>query len=235
MLTRDDWNVYSLGSDYWSGVGDRILVAGVNDKEFFEDLFEGKSGKSFKKRLDCVENRATLFTTYQGMYPNQPIVRSKLGDVLHKLMLSYTFIDPHAEPEEPEDTRPRDALGRVMSAKAIQWQQWEAWCNNPETSTRQINEMRRTDPGFAEFYATTAERERLTDDPMATTNTAANYRQQDSKKKVSDAVQQFAAEYRTMPTEKLKSLLSPGRNPLGPADAARVQSLYDAALAAGLI
>jgi hypothetical protein len=49
MLTREDWNEYYLGSPYWHSMHDRILVAGVNDKEFFEDLFEGKGGSPSRR------------------------------------------------------------------------------------------------------------------------------------------------------------------------------------------
>jgi hypothetical protein len=174
-----------------------------------------------------------LLRKYREFNPNEPIIRSRLNELAYQMMISGNpdFIHPHFVPEEPEDTRPRDSQGRVMSPKAIQWQQWEAWCSSPDTKMADIQALRRSNADFQEFYSTTAERQRVKDDPMA----AVNNRQPDLKKKVSDAVQQFAAEYRTMPTDRLRILLSPGRNPLGPADAARVQSLYDAALSAGLL
>jgi hypothetical protein len=230
---KDEIENYVYGSALWAGLHDRILVSGANDAQFWEDIFQGKGGKSFKKNLDCPENREALLRKYQEFNPNQPIIRSHLSELAYRLMITGNpcFIYPHLEPEEPEDTRPRDSQGRVMSPKAIQWQQWEAWCSSPDTKMADIQTLRRTNPEFAEFYATTAERQRVKDDPVA----AVNNRQPDHKKKVSDAVQQFAAQYRTMPSDRLKTLLSPGRNPLGPADAARVQSLYDAALSAGLL
>ena len=113
MITKDDYDIYVLGSPYWAGVNDRILVSGVNDAEFWADFLEGKGGKGFKKHLDCAENRATLLSKYQQLYPTEPLIRTKLNDLLWKLMISGNpdFINPH---EEPVDDRPRDAQGRLM-------------------------------------------------------------------------------------------------------------------------
>jgi hypothetical protein len=230
MLSREDWDVYQLGSPYWAGVGDRILAAGVNDDEFWEDLFQGKGGKGFSKRLDCPENRATLLQKYQQKYPGQPVVRSALNELLWKLMISSNldFIDPNAE--EP-DTRPRDAQGRLMSAKDVQWQAWEAWCNNPETSMRLVQEKRRTDPGFAEFYAAQSAAERT----VPVDGAVENLNLAPPQKVVSDEVEEFAARYRTMSLSELKKLLSPGLNPGGPAAAKRANELFQQAIACGRI
>jgi hypothetical protein len=163
MLTREDWDNYYLGSPYWHSLHDRILVGGVNDKEFWSDLFEGKGGKSFKKNLDCPENRLTLVQKYQELNPNAPIVRSHLNELAYRLMITGNpcFVYPHAEPEEPVDERPKDALGRPMSPKAIQWQQWEVWCSSPETKMADIKALRQSNKDFAEFYETTAARQRV--------------------------------------------------------------------------
>jgi hypothetical protein len=48
-------------------------------------------------------------------------------------------------------------------------------------------------------------------------------------------VQKFAAEYRALSVQQLKTLLSPGLNPQGPAAAAEQQRLFDAACACGAI
>jgi hypothetical protein len=144
------------------------------------------------------------------------------------------FIDPHATPEEPEDTRPRDSLGRVMSPKAIQWRDWTAWVTNPETSMRQITELRRTNSAFAEFYSHYAQLER-TSTPVDGAAENLNARKAPTQKSVSAAVQKFAEEYRTMSVQQLKTLLSPGLNPSGPAAAARANTLFNDACALGLI
>jgi hypothetical protein len=232
---RDEIENYRLGSPLWSGLGDRILVSGVNDDEFWDDLAQGKGGKGFSKKLDCPENRATLIRKYAQTYPNEPIIRSALNDLLWKLMLACSpdFIDPHATPEEPEDTRPRDSLGRVMSPKAIQWRDWTAWVTNPETSMRQITELRRTNPAFQEFYSHYSTQER-TSTPVGDAVENLNVRQA-AKKTVPADVQKFAAEYRTLSVQQLKTLLSPGLNPQGPAAAVEQQRLFDAACACGAI
>jgi hypothetical protein len=216
---RDEIENYTLGSPLWAGSYDRILVSGVNDDEFWSDVFEGKDGKGFKKRLDCPENRATLILKYTQANPNQSIIRSALNELLWKLILAANpdFIDPHAAPEEPEDARPRDSLGRVMSPKALQWRNWTDWVNNPETSMRQITELRRTNPAFQEFYSHYAAQER-TSTPVG--DAVENLNVRPTKKYVVPAdVQKFAAEYRTLSVQQLKTLLSPGLNPQGPAAA----------------
>jgi hypothetical protein len=233
---RDEIENYRFGSPLWSALNDRILVAGVNDDEFWSDMSQGKGGKGFKKRLDCPENRATLILKYTQAYPNHPIIRSALNDLLWNLMLACSpdFIDPHATPEEPEDTRPRDSLGRVMSPKALQWRDWTTWVNNPETSMRQIKELRRTNPAFQEFYSHYAAQER-TATPVGDAVENLNVRQAPAKKAVPADVQKFADEYRTISVQQLKTLLSPGLNPSGPAAAARANTLFNDACALGLI
>jgi hypothetical protein len=233
---RDEIENYRFGSPLWAGLNDRILVSGVNDDEFWDDLCQGKGGKGFSKRLDCPENRATLILKYTQAYPNQPIVRSELNELLWKLMLAANpdFIDPHAAPEEPEDARPRDSLGRIMSPKALQWRDWTAWVTNPETSTRQITELRRTNPAFQEFYSHYAAQER-TSTQVGDRVENLNARQAPAKKAVPADVQKFAEEYRTMSVQQLKTRLSAGLNPSGPAAAAEQQRLFDAACACGAI
>jgi hypothetical protein len=232
---RDEIENYRFGSPLWAGLNDRILVSGVNDDEFWDDLSQGKGGKGFSKCLDCPENRATLVLKYTQAYPNQPIVRSELNELLWKLMLAASpdFIDPHATPEEPADERPRDSLGRVMSPKALQWRDWTTWVTDPETSMRQITELRRSNPAFQGFYSHYAAQER-TSTPVGDAVENLNVRQA-AKKTVPADVQKFAAEYRALSVQQLKTLLSPGLNPQGPAAAAEQQRLFDAACACGAI
>ena len=106
--------------------------------------------------------------------------------------------------------------------------------NNPETSTRQITELRRTNSAFAEFYAHYSQLER-TSTPVGDGVENLNVRQVPAKKAVPADVQKFAEEYRTMSVQQLKTLLSSGLNPSGPAAAAEQQRLFDAACACGAI
>lgn len=229
---RDEIENYRYGSPLWAGLHDRILFPGVNDEEFWSDFLKGKGGKGFAKRLDCPENRATLILKYRQQFPTEPIIRTKINELLWKLMISGNpdFVDPH---QEPEDVRPRDSQGRVMSSKAIQWRDWTAWVTNPETSMRQINELKRVDAGFAEFFAHYSRQECTTQVGDAVEN--LNQRQAPVKKAVPPDVLQFAQEYPTMSTHQIKVLLSPGLNPLGPAAAAESKRLFDAACAFGAI
>src|SRR5258708_31803027 len=141
--------------------------------------------------------------------------------MVRKQMLSTQpgFTHPHASAEGPEDTRPRDSLGRVMSPNALQRRDWTTWVTDPETSMRQITELRRTNPAFQEFYSHYAAQER-TATPVGDAVENLNVRQVPAKKAVPADVQKFAEEYRTMSVQQLKTLLSPGLNPSGPAAAA---------------
>jgi hypothetical protein len=231
---RDEIENYRYGSPLWAGLHDRILIPGVNDQEFWSDFLLGKGGKGFAKRLDCPENRGTLILKYRQLFPAEPVVRTKLNELLWKMMISgnQDLIDPN---EEPEDLRPRDSQGRVMSSNAIQWRDWTAWVTNPETSMRQVNDLRRNNPGFAEFYAHYAQQER-TSTPIGDSVQNLNVKQAPAKKAVVPAdVQQFAAEYRTMSSAQVKTLLSSGLNPLGSAAAAKANQLFNDACALGLI
>jgi hypothetical protein len=230
---REEIENYHYGSPLWAGLHDRILVPGVNDQEFWSDFLLGKGGKGFGRHLDSPENRGTLILKYRQVFPTEPVIRTKLNELLWKMMISgnQDFINPH---EEPEDLRPRDSQGRVMSPKALQWREWENWVNHPETSMRQIEELRRKNPGFAEFYATMAQRER-TSTPVGDSVENLNVRHAPAKKAVPADVQKFAAEYRTMSSAQVRTLLSPGLNPLGPAAAAEAKRLFDAACTCGAI
>jgi len=121
-----------------------------------------------------------------------------------------------------------------MSPKALQWRDWTTWVTDPETSMRQITELRRTNPAFQEFYSHYAAQER-TSTPVGDAVENLNVKQAPAKKAVPADVQKFAEEYRTMSVQQLKTLLSPGLNPQGPAAAAEQQRLFDAACACGAI
>jgi hypothetical protein len=156
------------------------------------------------------------------------------------------FINPHENEmiekmakEQEESERPRDSQCRLMNSKAIQWRDWENWVNDPETSMRAILEMRRTNPGFAEFYAHHSQNERTAApvfDSVENVNVIQSTASTPTSKKVaSPEVQRFAQDYRTMSTQQIKTLLAPGLNPLGPVAAIKNQELFDHACAFGLI
>lgn len=132
--------------------------------------------------------------------------------------------------ETPVDTRPRDKTGRPMSPKAIQWQKWEQWCNDPKNppSMREIETKRKTDPAFAEFYehqSALRRKEQPTDgfDPEA------------AKAAAGPELTAFAESYNRAPVASLKPIngvvtLNGQKYPKGAFDA-----LVDAASAARLI
>src|SRR5262249_10549612 len=138
-------------------------------------------------------------------------------------------LSPDVQPAAPvgPDVE-RDRLGRPLSLKAKQWKRWQEWCNNPSTSMKEIRELRRTNPEFAEFYANQASQERSGGVLDGVENLLD--RPQSPTKKVSDEVRQFADDYRHMSTAQLKSVLSPAS--VGAEAAAHYQKLFDQAVAA---
>src|ERR1700723_1466917 len=139
---------YEMGSPLWAGVNDPVLVDGINDEIFWDSFLGAKGGRGFAT-LDCDENRATLLIKYTNMYPGQPIVRSQLSALWYALMISHSpdIIDPHAE---PEDTKPRDAKGNLLSAKTIRNQEYLDWTEGK--SDMETRQRRANDRGFAAFY-----------------------------------------------------------------------------------
>lgn len=246
MLDKSDWNEYAgCPNEFFAAPGDRILHREIpeQEEEFWNDFFEGRNGKGFSK-IDCAENREMLLQKHAAATGYAPVVRSVLNELWRKYAITrgafdHGFIDPNPEPEI--DDRPRDAQGRLMSQKELDWQAWEAWVNDPETSMRQILEKRRSDPAFAEFYAHHSAAER-TSTAVGDSVENLNVRQAapststpTSRKIASPEVQRFAQDYRTMSTQQIKTLLSPGLNPLGPMDAARQQRLFEEACHFGLV
>jgi hypothetical protein len=229
---NDEIQNYHYGSDLWAGDFDPILKMGVNDSVFWDLLNQKCPG--FAKHLDCEQNRNTAVVVYCQRNPGQPIICSELDMLIRKLIsIAYEgFKDPNEKPAEPVDTRPRDSKGRVMSAKAIRFRDWTTWVNSPETSMKQVQELRRTNPEFAEFYATMAARERQSEQVGdAVVNLNAN--RDPEKKKLPDEVYTWAAQCRTLPVEELRRIMSPSA--VGSRVAEENTRLFNIAVAANLL
>jgi hypothetical protein len=246
-MDKSDWNEYAgCPNEFFAAPGDRILHREIpeQEEEFWNDFLEGRNGKGFSK-IDCPENRETLLQKHAAATGYAPVVRSVLNELWRKYAITrgafdHGFIDPN--PESEIDDRPRDAEGRQLSQTDIQQQAWIAWLNDPETSTRAIEQKKRTDASFAAFYRSLYVSQIQSDDPMVDTNVRNNMRQPapstitpTSRKVASPEVQRFAAEYIRMSTEQVKKLLSPVLNQNGPADAARQQTLFEEACKYGLV
>ena len=243
MLDRSDWDVYAGPSEFFAAPGDRILRREIpeQEEEFWADFLAGQNGKGFEK-IDCHENRELLLQKYAEAYGSTAlVVRSQLNALWRKFAISYGvfaagFVDPNATEEEVDD-RPRDALGRILSQKEIQWQQWAAWCNDVETPTKAIMEKRRLDPAFREFYEyhTAAERTSVGDGVQNLNGRQTPPSTPTSTRVASDEVRHFAVDYMRLPTSEIKKMLSPGMNPSGPEAARKAQYLFDQAVIFGLL
>jgi hypothetical protein len=227
---------YVMGSDLWAGMADPILKPGVNDSVFWGLLNQKCPG--FAKHLDSPENRNVALVLYCQKFPGTPIICSEMNTLIRKLIsIAYEgFTDPNAKPAEPIDARPRDALGRIMSPKALRFRDWSTWVNNPETSMKQIQELRRTNQEFAEFYATMSARERQSEQVGdAVVNLLEP--QAPSKKKITgvdeEELRLWCQQYRTLPMDEVRKIMSASQS--GQTVADHNKKLLEAGIAAGLI
>jgi hypothetical protein len=229
-LTKEDWNEYAgYPNEFFAAPGNRILHEDIPEQaeEFWNDFLEGRNGKGFGK-IDCPENRALLLQKYADATGYSPVVRSRLNDLWRKYVISYSvfdhgFIDPNPEPEVEVDH------------EALQFENWAAWVDDPQTKTKDIREKRGTDAQFEAWFTKNYGSELQ---PTAVSDAVqnSNVRQTPpAKKTASPEVQRFAAEYRTMSVAQIRTLLSPGMNPQGPAAAKHNQELFDQGCAFGLI
>jgi hypothetical protein len=231
QFDSDEIENYRFGSPLWAGDQDPILHYGVNENIFWNFVLLRSRG--FAKHLDSPDNRATAVAVCIQRF-GTPVVASELSELILKLIsIQYPgFTDPNAKPAEPVDTRPRDKAGRLMSPKAILWQQYEAWVADPETSMKQINEKRRTDSSFAEFYSTMGERQRL-ESKVGDEVTNLNANRDPQTKKVPEEVQLWAQQCRLLPVQELRRIMSPAA--VGSIVAAENKRLFDIAVAANLL
>jgi hypothetical protein len=231
QFDSDEIENYRFGSPLWSGDQDPILNYGVNEEVFWKYVL--LRSKGFARHLDSPDNRATAVAVYIQRF-GTPVIASELSELILKLIsIQYSgFTDPNAKPAEPADTRPRDRNGRLMSPKAIKWQEFEKWVNDPQTSSRQVDVRRNSDPEFREFYSTMLRRE-ISSTPVGDGVENLNTTNAPAKKSVPEEVQLWAQDYRTRSIAEIRRVMSPAM--VGPVVAAENQRMFDAATAAGLI
>ena len=222
---------YQLGSDLWAGDQDPILKYGVNEDTFWKYVL--LRSKGFAKHLDSADNRATAVAVYIQRF-GTPVIASELSELILKLIsIQYSgFTDPNAKPAEPVDTRPRDALGRIMSRKALRWKEWTDWVNSPDVSSRQIEALKNSNPEFREFYVASLRKE-ISATPVGDALVNLNANRDPEKKKLPDEVYTWAAQCRTLPVQELRRIMSPAA--VGSIVASENKRLFDIAVAANLL
>lgn len=160
---RDEIENYELGSDLWAGLGNRILVQGANDAEFWGDVLAAKRG--FAKRLDNPSNRAVALEEYGRRFgQGAEIVCSRLIEVVSDLMLAF---DPRLD--VPQDEEPEE---KPLTGSQKAWSEYRQW-----SETHSSNECRaraRTDAGYAAFMRKNLEREFVVEVGDAAVNLNAN-------------------------------------------------------------
>jgi hypothetical protein len=216
---RDDMYQFVLGSRYWNGYADRILVPEVQEAAdlFWQDIYDsGSDGERFAD-LDTDGNRAILLAAYRRTYGDDPITQRRLLAVLHGLLLTFAFdnpnyVDPNAA---PVDTR---------SAQEKRWAEYAEWVDARDTSMRMIEDRKRRDADFANWYRAALQSQIVSDDPMRAVNNPTP-----KAATVSAELRAFALEYRTMPTKTIREKLSPAYNPLGWQEFTKMRDLADQA------
>lgn len=71
---------------------------------------------------------------------------------------------------------PRDRNGKALSPSQLEWREFAIWANDPKTSTREINEKRKTNASFAKFYRESLRAELVTEIDGAVVPTTGEYR-----------------------------------------------------------
>jgi hypothetical protein len=235
IYDTDEIENFVLG-DLWAGMADPILLPGTNDEIFWSHLLQKCPG--FSKHLDCPENRNVALVVYCQKFSGSPIICSEMNTLIRKLIsIAYEgFKDPNEKPAEPVDTRPRDRNGRLMSPKAIQWQQWEQWTNNPETSMRQIEALKNANPEFREFYVASLRKE-ISSTEVGDSVENLLEPQPPTKKKIAgvdeEELRLWCQQYRTLPMTEVRKILSPAQS--GQVVADHNNKLLEAGIAAGLL
>lgn len=114
-------------------------------------------------------------------------------------------------PQEPEIER--DRLGRPLSPKAKQWKRWQEWCNDPNTRMSDIQNLRRTNLEFAEFFANQSAHERAggVGDVVEAFGTQAV--RQDRSVKITQELNDFAFAYRAMSATEVRKNSNLATNP----------------------
>jgi hypothetical protein len=233
---RDEIENYVMGSDLWAGMADPILKPGVNDSVFWDLLNQKCPG--FAKHLDSPENRNVALVLYCQKVPGSPIICSEMNTLIRKLIqIAYPgFVDPHAAPPASVDERPRDRNGRLMSPKAQKWAEFEKWVNDAQTSSRQVDVRRNSDPEFREFYSTMLRRE-ISSTPVGDAVENLLEPQAPSKKKITgvdeEELRLWCQQYITLPMTEVRKIMSPAVS--GQVVADHNKKLLEAGIAAGLI
>jgi hypothetical protein len=204
-----------------------------NIKLFIRDFRAGNVGSQIKEAaLDTGENLDAILEEAQTQTGHED-VNLKEYEASARRMFLIGDLKPKKAATPVVDDAERDRLGRPLSPKAKQWKVWENWCNNPETTMREIHELRRTNAAFAEFFSNQSVRERH-DNPVgdAVEFVGTQAIRQDSKIRVTQELREFAQAYRLTPTSEIKKSMSAVMNPAGFAD---YRAKLDAAIACGLL
>jgi hypothetical protein len=218
---------------------DEIKMYGCTGLEFIEGqekvfvrAFREMTGIGQKLNADNLLTIANMEKIQEAAdVSEEPITMEQFVDAAKRLYLLGELKSKPAPAAEPDVER--DKLGRPLSPKAKQWKLWEEWCNKPETKVADINELRRSDPKFAEFFAYQNKlrvNEEGVQDGVVAIGTAAV--QQDKTISKTNDLRKFADEYRRTSAADVRKLASASLNPYG---YKLYQAKLDECIAAGLL
>jgi hypothetical protein len=204
-----------------------------NIKLFIRDFRAGNVGSQIKEAaLDTGENLDAILEDAQAQTGREDVNLREYEASARRMWLIGDLKPKKATAPVVDDVE-RDKLGRPLSSKALQWKRWEEWCNDPKTKSADIAQLRKNDAKFREFFEYQYKL-RLSEEPVGdrcdAVGTAAI--RQDKSVRVTQALRDFAAAYRVIPTSEVRRLSSPAMNPSG---YQKFVSDIDSAIAAGLI
>jgi hypothetical protein len=222
VMTMEEVRMYGCDSLNYIDGNQKVFIQAFREltdmgqKLDREDRLTGENLNKIQEAADVSEEPITM---------DQFVAAAK-----HLYLLGELPVKP--EPvKEPEVER--DKLGRPLSPKAKQWKRWEEFCNDPKTKMADINNLRRTDAKFAEFYKyqnNLRVNEEGVQDGVVAVGTATV--RQDKSISITNDLRRFADEYRHTGSSDVRRLSSAALNPNG-------YQLYkmklDECIAAGLL
>jgi hypothetical protein len=115
---------------------------------------------------DCGQEFATHFNTeasvekirQQLAFHDLPVSSKNLSWVFERLRDSGQLAEPETAAVPVPDV-PRGKDGRPLTSSQLEWRNFAIWANDPNTSSRDIAEKRRSNPSFKKFYVESLKQE----------------------------------------------------------------------------
>ena len=199
---------------------------------FEEEFYNTNIGYQIRSQgLETKRNIKTILSAAREAAGRKDVSLKEFETAAKQLLLNGD-LQPEQElaaPTEPDVER--DRLGRPLSPKAKQWKRWQEWCNDPNTKMAEIQNLRRTNSEFAEFFANQSAQERAGGVGDAVEAFGTQAVRQDKSVKITQQLNDFVLAYRVMSAAEIKKNSTLATNP----KAAEFVRNTELAIAAGIL